>query len=120
MKRYWLKLPHDILSMPRIAMLQDRLWRRFIELLLVASKTNKAGELPSVKEISWLLRHDIEQVETELAELAEVGALSIVEGVYSVAGYEDMQAASKHAQYMREWRDKKKAGETQEKRALTR
>lgn len=114
MKNYWIKLRHDTLSTPHIAMLRDRLWRRYIEMMLFAGKAGKDGHLPTKDEMSWLLHCDVEQLETELSELAELGLLSIIDGRYYVAEFNDNQAASKHAQYMKEWREKKKAQQKDE------
>ena len=115
MKNYWIKLRHDTLSTPHIAMLRDRLWRRYIELMLFAGMAGKDGRLPSKDEIAWGLRCDVEQLETEMSELAELGLLSIIDGRYYVADFTDTQAASKHAQYMKQWREKKKTEQQQEK-----
>lgn len=117
-RNYWIKLKHDVLATPKIAILRDRLWRRYIEMMLFAGKTGKSGKIPPTPEMAWLLHCDPEQLETELAELASFGLLSIVDGVYHVSDYAETQAPSKHAQYMQEWREKKK--DEKEKVGITR
>jgi hypothetical protein len=107
-KNYWLKLRHDTLSVPHLARLRDRLWRRYIEMMIFASMTEKDGELPKADDMAWLLHCDVEQLETELAELAAAGLLSIIDGRYHVSTFKDTQSPSKHAQYMKGWREKKK------------
>ena len=115
MKNYWIKLRHDTLSTPHLAQLRDRLWRRYIECMLFAGQHGKDGRLPAKHDMAWMLHCDVEQLETELAELAAAGLLSLVDGDYYVSDFEDTQSPSKHAQYMREWREKKKA-ENEEKK----
>lgn len=118
MKNYWIKLRHDILATPHVAMLRDRLWRRYIEMMLFAGKDGKDGRLPTKDEMAWLLHVEAEQLETELNELAEHGLLSIIDGRHHVADFSDSQASSKHAQYMKEWRDKKRQEKQEEKADL--
>lgn len=115
MKNYWIKLRHDVLSTPNVAMLRDRLWRRYIEMMIFAGMSGKDGRLPTKDEMAWGLRCEVEQLETEMSELAEAGLLSIIDGRYYVADFKDSQASSKHAQYMQKWREKKAAAVKEEK-----
>ena len=46
MADYWLKLYIEILDDPKMAVLPDRLWRRIIELFLIAKKLHMNGHLP--------------------------------------------------------------------------
>ena len=57
---YYVKLRHSFLEDPTIARLDNRLWRRYIELTLLAGKFNgeeeKTGVLPGIEDIAWHLR----------------------------------------------------------------
>ena len=58
MPDYWIKLYHEILDDPKMATLPDRLWRKVIEIFLIAGKLSpdKSGQLPETNQIAWLLR----------------------------------------------------------------
>lgn len=72
MADYWIKLYTEIIDDPKMALLPDRLWRRVIELFLLAKKVNKEGTLPSTREIAWYLRiTDVEGLENDLKDIEE-------------------------------------------------
>ena len=73
---YWIKLYTEILDDPKMAMLDDHLWRRFYEFCLVAGKNNKGGELPTVDQMAWLLRTDASGLQDDVTNLVEIGLLS--------------------------------------------
>jgi len=73
---YWIKLYTEILDDPKMAMLDDHLWRRFYEFCLVAGKNNKSGELPTVDQMAWLLRTDASGLQDDVTNLVEIGLLS--------------------------------------------
>ena len=67
--KYWIKLYHEVLDDPKMGRLPDRLWRRTVELFLMAGDNDEGGYLPDTEDIAWRLRSNIEEVETELDEL---------------------------------------------------
>lgn len=93
----WFKLYHEILDDPKMGALSDRLWRRAIELMAVASKTRRAtheGRLPPVEQIGWHLRLPPEEVEADLVELASrTGVVELRSGHWFVTNFADRQAA---------------------------
>lgn len=109
----WLKLWGDILTDPKMGMMSDRLWRRTIELFLLASRQVPVddGSLPTVNEIAWTLRTDPEQLETEMIELMRVGVLSSVDGRWQVRNYDKWQAPMSDAERMRYYRRRQKVME---------
>lgn len=111
MTNYWIKLYHEILNDPKMALMPDNLWRRTIELFLLAGETGKGGQLPELEHISWLLRVPKSVLEGELKTLVEVGILSDIDGVYYVSKFTDRQASMSAAEHMRRKREKEKAGE---------
>lgn len=75
MADYWIKLYHDILDDPKMAVLPDNLWRRIIELFLFAGKLYKDGNLPDTKQIAWCLRRNENDLETELQQIVTTGII---------------------------------------------
>lgn len=68
MKHTWLKLYFEILDDPKMGRLSDHLWRRAIEIFLLAGEQAQDGLLPSVDDMSWRLRTSVE----ELTEILQV------------------------------------------------
>ena len=56
-----------------MGMLPDRLWRRVIELFLLAGQNGEDGELPSVAEIAWQLNRTVQVINADLQKIAETG-----------------------------------------------
>jgi len=56
MKRYWIKLWLEILNDPKMGQLPDWLWRRAIELFLLAGENGNDGLLPPIENMAWRLR----------------------------------------------------------------
>ena len=110
MTKYWIKLYHETLHDPKMGLLPDRLYRRTIELFLIAGEQDDEGYLPPIEEIAWTLRQDVEQLETEMIELQRKGILSMVDGRWLVTNFAKRQAPMDKAEYMR----RKRAEETQE------
>ena len=106
--KYWIKLYHEILDDPKMGRLTDRLWRRTIELLLMAGDTDEGGYLPDVKDIAWRMRANIEETETELYELAEYGILSLKDGNWLVTNFASRQMPMNSSERARRWRKKYK------------
>lgn len=75
MAKYWIKLYHEVLDDPKMGKLPDWLWRRAIELFLLAGKNGNDGALPSVEEMGWILRLDETKLRESLQRLAEVGVV---------------------------------------------
>ena len=74
MADYWIKLYHEILDDPKMATMPDRLWRRTVEVFLLAGKLSKdkSGVIPDTRQLAWLLRMDTNELQGDLEQL--VGA----------------------------------------------
>ena len=108
---YWIKLYHEILDDPKVATLPDHLWRRMIELFLVAGRlggNEKTGELPSTKEIAWLLRVSVDDLELDLDQLARIGIISKTPGGWLVVNFQERQDAATPTERWRAHRDRKR------------
>ncbi len=114
--KYWIKLYHEILQDPKMGRLPDNVWRRAIEIFLLAGELDEEGKLPETEEIAWLLRQPvIETFEAELAHLEKVGVLTRLPDGWLVTKFADRQAASTDAERMKEYRKRKREGQESEK-----
>ena len=109
--KYWIKLYHEILDDPKMGRLDDRSYRRTIELFLLAGETDAEGELPSVEDISWRLRIPYEEITDDLTSLKEVGILSEHDGLWSVTNFSDRQSAMDGKERTRRYREEKQKEE---------
>ena len=105
--KYWIKLYHEMLHDRKVASLDDHLWRRTVELFLMAGEQNEGGLLPTLDDMTWLLRSSKEELETDLNELIQVGIIEFIDGRYQVRKFSERQAPLDKADYMRRLRDRK-------------
>ena len=77
--RFWIKLYIGMLDDPRMARLPNHLWRRAVELFLLAGRQGNDGALPPVEEMAWILRLSDKKVLEDLHRLAEVGVVYLTE-----------------------------------------
>lgn len=89
--KYWLKLYHEILDDPKMCLLSDRLYRRTIELFLLAGDFDKDGELPELDYMAWRLRLTPKELEADLIELQKVSIVLSKENEWSVVKFEERQ-----------------------------
>jgi hypothetical protein len=101
MTKYWIKLYHEILHDPKMGRMGDHLWRKTIELFLVAGEYDQGGALPPLSEISWTLRTTEEMLETDLIELQKLGILTLQEGRWVVTKFLERQEPMEKSEYMR-------------------
>ena len=104
--KYWIKLYHEILHDPKMARLPDRLWRRAIELFLMAGETGDGGELPDIADMAWTLRVELSDLVDDLAELAKIGVLTETPDGWVVTKFAVRQAATSDAKRMAQWRER--------------
>lgn len=105
--KYWIKLYHEILDDPKMALLPDHLWRFTIELFLLAGKNGDDGSLPEPMHIAWMLRRSIEEITADLKALVETGIISVTESGYIVTKFASRQSASSSAERTQRYRDAK-------------
>ncbi len=73
--RFWIKLYLEILDDPKMARLPNHLWRRLVELFLLAGRQGNDGALPPVEEMAWTLRLSKDKLLEDLHSLAEIGVV---------------------------------------------
>lgn len=98
--KYWIKLWHELLDDPKMGPLSDRLWRRTIELFLLAGELDRDGLLPPTEQIAWRLRIPAEDLEQDLIALSQIKDDADDEGIITKQGdrwflpaFEQRQAA---------------------------
>ncbi len=115
---FWMKLHHDRLDDPRVVRLSDRLWRRYHELELVASKTRRdthLGRLPPVQEIAWHLRYlTAEEIEADLVELTKSRLVENRGGWWFIKNFDRLQGAASASDRGRTYRQRQRYAESLE------
>lgn len=76
MAYYYIKLYHEMLHDPKVGRLPDRLWRRFVELCLLAGETDQDGALPDIETIAWNLHLTDDELAADLQELEDIGLVT--------------------------------------------
>jgi DnaD/phage-associated family protein len=90
---YWLKLYIEILDDPKMATLPDRLWRRIVELFLMAKRENKDGHLPDTRQIAWALRMSADELDHDLKSIVSTGIIIQEDGGWFIPKFAARQAA---------------------------
>ena len=112
MKRIWIKLYISMIDDLSMATLPDWLWRRAIELFLLAGEFGDDGWLPPVNAIAWRLRIPVQKVTEALEALAKVGVvIEVKPGYWYVVEFNQLQAPMNSTERVRAHR-KRKAEET--------
>ena len=107
MTSYWIKLYHEILRDPKMGLLDDHVWRRTIELFLIAGEIKDDGRLPAVADTAWLLRTSEQDLQEVLAKLAEIGITQQDEDGWMISNFAKRQAPLTSAERMRLHRQRK-------------
>lgn len=91
---YWMKLWFEILRDPKMGRLPDRLWRRVIELFLIAGEAGDGGLLPSIDDIAWVLNRTPAIIKADLANIAKTGIVTQDDdGKWYVTNFQKRNAA---------------------------
>jgi len=90
----WIKLYIEILDDFKMGVLPNHLWRRVVELFLVAGERGRDGSLGSVPEIAWRLRVNEVDLLQSLRSLEEIGIVRCAEDdTWIVTKFAERQAA---------------------------
>lgn len=106
----WLKLYYEILEDPKMTTLPDFLFRRTIELFLLAGRNGDDGVLQPVAHMAWSLRIDEKRLVENLRSLEQIGVVAETEpGKWVVVNFAKRQAAEDSAERVRAFRERKKS-----------
>ena len=100
----WLKLWREMLEDPKIGRLSDRLFRRWIQILIMADDD---GSLPDPADMSWIIRVDQDELETDLADLATTGLVHNKGNGWIVTNYVKRQSPMSNAERQALYRKRK-------------
>ena len=106
MAEYWMKLYMEILDDPKMATLPDRLWRRVIELFLLAGRFNKQGHLPDTRQLAWVLRTSPDDLDMDLRQIESIGVIQRTGEGWYVVNFQKRQAPSTEAERKRQQRER--------------
>jgi hypothetical protein len=106
--KYWIKLYHEILEDSKMGRLPDNLWRRAIELFLMAGELDNQGKLPCTGDIAWRLRLTEETLEADLTRLESAGILTKTPDGWLVTNFAKRQAPTETVDRVRQFRERKK------------
>ena len=103
---YWIKLYTEILDDPKMATLPDRLWRRIVELFLLAGKLGKSGQVPDAKQIAWMLRTSTDDIILDMQQLEATGIVEPITNGWLIVNFEKRQAPAPASERMRQSRER--------------
>lgn len=88
----WFRFYDDALNDPKVQELPDRLFKRWVNLLCVASKSN--GRLPDKSQLTYLLRGRCDWVEADIAALMKAGLIDDIDGTLEPHNWSKFQYKS--------------------------
>jgi len=105
-RKIWIKLYIEVLDDPKMGRLPDHLWRRAVELFLLAGKCGDDGRLPPVEEIAWSLHTDEASVLEDLRALEALGIVHAVDPqAWVVTNFRERQQ-SESSERVRRYRER--------------
>jgi len=108
---YWMKLWFEILRDPKMGMLPDRLWRRVIELFLLAGQFGNEGSLPDEATIAWHLNKSVATIRNDLKSIAKLGIVTqLNDGTWAVTNFKKRNASVSAAKRVKDFRDRQRYG----------
>lgn len=120
MAYYYIKLYHEILDDPKMGLLPDHLWRRVIELFLIASdSTGRDGYLPDVDAIAWKLRASHDEILADLQAIEPSGIICQQNGRWYVTNFVKRQAAVSDAERVKRYRERERDSNEQSNEPVT-
>jgi hypothetical protein len=107
-KRIWIKTYIEILDDPKMGRLPDWLWRRAIELFLLAGENGNDGLLQPVMDMAWRLRTSEEKLTESLQALSKVGVVHETPEGWLVTHFKERQSALSNTERVQEFRKRKR------------
>jgi DnaD/phage-associated family protein len=109
--KYWIKLYHEILDDPKMGTLPDWLWRRAIELFLLAGENDKGGLLQPVSYLAWRLRIGEGDMGKSLRALNQIGVAHETAEGWVITHFAERQAAVPDDERQRRKRERDRKAE---------
>lgn len=96
----WLRLWHGFLDNPKvqdITRCDEALRARYVNLLCVACRANENGKLPSLEQIAFDMRFDLDTAQRTLDDLVKAGLIEKNGKSYCIHDWEDWQCGQSPA-----------------------
>lgn len=106
MNHYWIKLYIEILNDPKMGKMPIWLWKRAIELFLLAGENGNDGLLQPVPDIAWRLRITETNLIDSLQALSEIGVVHETLQGWVVTNFKTRQAPSTSTERVRAFRER--------------
>jgi DnaD/phage-associated family protein len=106
MSYFWIKFYHEVLDDSKMAVLPDRLWRRFYELCLIAGEEHKEGNIPDAQRIAWRLRMETDDIILDLSQLESIGLVAKTQEGWIVCNFAKRQEATPVTERVNQHRDR--------------
>ena len=105
-KYTWIKLYTEILQDPKMGRLSDGDWRLAVEVMLLAGNEGRDGILPSLDDMAWILRTDMESLQAGLERLSKAIGLGYDDTIerWILTHFSQRQAAMSPAERKRKQR----------------
>ena len=100
----WIKLYIELLDDPKVGMMPDWMFRRFIQFLLYAREYNQDGLLGPVSDLAWRLRSSEDDMLKALRPMSEIGIVAETPDGWLVVNFEKRQAPISSAERIKEFR----------------
>ena len=97
----WIKLYIEILDDPKIGLMPDWLFRRFMQFLLVAREYNHDGLLGPVSKLAWRLRSSEDDMLDALRTMSEIGIVAKTPDGWLVVNFKKRQNCKSYDRVMR-------------------
>lgn len=115
---YWIKLYERVLISPTMGTLPDHLWRRAIELFLLAGRNRGGGALPPIKDVAWVLRITETRLSENLEALSLAGITHEKDGIWYISNFNKYQKSESNERVKRFREKHKEEGVTRYSNAL--
>ena len=89
--KVWIKMYTEILSDPKMGRMSDKLFRRTVELFLLAGKEDAEGFLPPIDDIAWTLHTSSKEIQSVIDELISLNIISIESDRYLITRFSERQ-----------------------------
>jgi hypothetical protein len=117
----WIKLYSEILHDPKMGRLSDSVWRRAVEIFLLAGENGRDGLLQPIADMAWELHSSVADVTASLQLLEETGVVREVEpGQWLVVNFQKRQAAMSDRERQQKHRSGASRGSNEDDTPLSR
>ena len=127
MRRYWIKLELKTIDDPKMSRMPNYLWRRAIELLMLAGEHGDDGLLGPVPDLAYRLRIEESDLDKSLRTLSEIGIVhetpqgwvvtNFIESQAAIPSTRRVQAYRKRKEVVTKMKRKRNEDETEEERS---